>query len=450
MPHLAVIGAGPSGIFATAELLKHRDVRVDVFDRLPTPFGLVRYGVAPDHLKIKSVTAVLSKVLGDPRVRFHGNVEYGADLHADDLHECYDAAVFATGAPVARRLGVPGDELPGNYAAADLVSWYNGHPDSGRAFDTQATAVAVVGAGNVSLDIARVLLKGGAGLSSTDVPDDVLSALDADRAADTRIDVHIIVRRTAADAKFTPAELLELENLDDLDIIVDAADLENDGRHLHDTDRAAAQRVDFFHRLAEQHPRGATKRLFFRFLRSPVAINGAGRIESIRLRRNALDADGRLSGDRGTEELPVQAVIHSIGYFGQPLQGIAFDAERGVVPNVRGRVAPGVYVAGWIKRGPSGIIGSNKACAIETVEQVLAELAETQPQTAPPRTPVAALLRERGCRVVDWSGWAEIDAAEIALGRQRDRARTKISDRRRLVEIGATATRQAPAPACPQ
>lgn len=146
----------------------------------------------------------------------------------------------------------------------------------------------------------------------------------------------------------------------------------------------------------------------------------------------------------------MQAVIHSIGYFGQPLQGIAFDAERGVVPNVRGRVAPGVYVAGWIKRGPSGIIGSNKACAIETVEQVLAELAETQPQTAPPRTPVAALLRERGCRVVDWSGWAEIDAAEIALGRQRDRARTKISDRRRLVEIGATATRQAPAPACPQ
>jgi ferredoxin/flavodoxin---NADP+ reductase len=437
MPHVAVIGAGPSGIFATAELLKRSDMYVDVFDRLPTPFGLVRYGVAPDHLKIKSVTAALAKVLGDPRVHFHGNVEYGTDLYAHDLHGRYDAVLFATGAPLARRLGVPGEELPGNYAAADLVSWYNGHPDAGRAFDTPATAVAVIGAGNVSLDVARILLKGGTGLSATDVPDEVLAALDRNQVAD----VHVIVRRTAADVKFSPAELLELENLDDLDIVVDSADLANDGQQRHEDDRTVAQRAGIFRRWAQRGRRGATKRLFFRFLRSPVAINGSGRVGSVRLQLNTLDADGRLNGSRGTEELPVQAVICSIGYFGQPLQGIAFDAKRGLVPNIRGRVAPGVYVTGWIKRGPSGIIGSNKACAIETVEQMLAELAETRPQTDSPRAAVATLLRRRGCHAVDWSGWTDIDAAEIALGRRHGRARTKITDRRRLVEIGATAAR---------
>lgn len=438
MPRVTVIGAGPSGIFATAELLKHPDIRVDVFDRLPTPFGLVRYGVAPDHLKIKSVTAALSKALGDPRVRFHGNVEYGADLHAHELRELYDAVVFATGAPLARRLGIPGEDLPGNYAAADLVSWYNGHPDTGRAFDTPATAVAVVGAGNVSLDIARVLLKGGTGLSSTDVPDDVLAALDRNRVAD----VHVIVRRAAADVKFSPAELLELEKLEDLDIVVvDGADDGKDGRSIRDADHTAHQRVEIFSRWARRERRGAAKRLYFRFLRSPVAIDGSGRVESVRMRRNALAADGRIGGGgaQETEELPVQAVIRSIGYLGRPLQDIAFDAERGLVPNDRGRVAPGVYVTGWIKRGPSGIIGSNKACAIETVEQVLADLAEPRPQTdSPHSTAAAALLRSRGCRVVDWSGWTDIDAAEIALGRERDRARTKIADRRRLVEIGTS------------
>jgi len=440
MPHVAVVGAGPSGVFAAARLLQRPDVLVDVFDRLPTPFGLVRYGVAPDHLKIKSVTAALSKVLGDPRIRFHGNVEYGTDLHADELSGFYDAVVFATGAPLARRLGVPGEDLPGNHAAADFVSWYNGHPDGGRAFDARAEAVAVVGAGNVSLDVARVLLKGGSGLSATDAPDEVLAALDRDRVTE----VHVVVRRGVADAKFTPAELLELEKLDDLDIVVEGAASgtgdrrDPDADHPGHEDHSAVQRAGIFRRWAEHDRSGAGRRLFFRFLRSPVAIDGRGRVESVRLRSNTLGPGGRLDGLRETEELPVQAVIRSIGYFGRPLPGLPFDAERGVVPNIRGRVAPGVYVTGWIKRGPSGIIGSNKACAIETVEQLLADLDESPSPTAfSPHDAVPALLRRRGCRVVDWSGWAEIDAAEITLGRRKARARTKIADRGLLVEIGA-------------
>lgn len=432
MPRVAVIGAGPSGLFAAAELLRQPDARVDVVDALPTPFGLVRYGVAPDHPKIKSVTATLSRVFADPRARFLGNVEYGTHMTLADLRRLYDAVVFATGAPLARRLGIPGEDLAGSYTAADLVPWYNGHPDVGRAFTTPATSVAIIGAGNVSLDIARILLKGGRGLSGTDIPDDVTAVLDRPRITDIRI----IARRGVADVKFSPAELLELERLDQTSLIVDGRDvvLSRQDQTRYAEERAVAQRVNIFRRWAAQARHAAPRRLSFVFHRSPIEIGGSRRVESLRLRRT----DHR-PGTPETEELPVQAVVRSIGYLGRELAGIAFDPASGTVPNEHGRVMPGLYVTGWIKRGPTGVIGANKACAAETVRTLLADLG-----TAPRRVrddaddALAALLERRGCRVVTWRGWTRIDAAEVALGAEHGRTRMKIRDRPRLLEIAAS------------
>ena len=431
MPRVAVIGAGPSGLFAAAELLKQPDVRVDVVDALPTPFGLVRYGVAPDHPKIKTVTATLSKVFADPRATFLGNVEYGTHLTLADLRRLYDAVVFATGAPLARGLGIPGEDLAGSYTAADLVSWYNGHPDAGRPFSTPAASVAIIGAGNVSLDIARILLKGGRGLSGTDIPDHVTAMLDRPRITDIRI----IARRGVADVRFSPAELLELERLDHTDLIVDSRDviLSPQDQALYAEDRAVTQRVDIFRRWAGLAGHAAPRRLSFMFHRSPTEIGGSTRVESLRLRMNDHPPE-----TAETEELPVQAVVRSIGYLGRELAGIAFDPASGTVPNEGGRVMPGVYVTGWIKRGPSGVIGSNKACAAETVRSLLADLGKAPREVRDgTEDALAALLEGRGCRVVTWRGWTKIDAAEVALGRERGRTRMKICDRPRLLDIAA-------------
>jgi ferredoxin--NADP+ reductase len=423
MRHVAVIGAGPSGLFAAAELLKRPDVAVDVYDRLPTPFGLVRYGVAPDHLKIKSVAAALSKVFADPRVRFFGNVAYGDQLSLPDLRSAYDAVLFATGAARSRCLGIPGEDLPGSYAAADLVSWYNALPSAGCGFGAPAAAIAVIGAGNVSLDIARVLLKSGRGLASTDVPDPVLGTLEDNAVTD----VHVVVRRGVADVKFSPAELLELGKLDHIEIVVDATELVLDAEasRRYAEDRLVAARVDVFRDWAGRPHGRAAKRLHFLFGWSPVEITGTERVVSVRLLRR----------DGVAEDLEVDAVVRAIGYLGEAVEGIPFDDDNGVVPHLGGRVAPGVYVAGWIKRGPSGVIGSNKACAIETVTRLLADLDESPHAGASPET-VEAVLRRAACQVVDWAGWTKIDTAEISLGRERGRARTKIADLSQLVDLG--------------
>jgi ferredoxin--NADP+ reductase len=431
MPRVAIIGAGPSGLFAAAELLKQPDVLVDVVDALPTPFGLVRYGVAPDHPKIKTVTATLAKVFADPRATFLGNVDYGTHLTLADLRRLYDAVVFATGAPLARSLGIPGEDLAGSYAAADLVSWYNGHPDAGCAFSTSAASIAIIGAGNVSLDIARILLKGGRGLSGTDIPGHVSDMLDRSRMTDIRI----IARRGVADVRFSPAVLLELERLDYTDLIVDSRDVilrQDQARYAED--RAVAQRVDIFRRWAGHAGHAAPRRLSFMFHRSPIEIGGSTRVESLRLRMN-----GHPPETARTEELNVQAVVRSIGYLGRQLAGIAFDPASGTVPNDGGRVVPGVYVTGWIKRGSSGVIGSNKACAAETVRNLLADLGNAPRQVRDGAgDALAALLERRGRRVVTWRGWTKIDAAEVALGREHGRTRTKICDPPRLVEIAAS------------
>ena len=420
MPRITVVGAGPSGLFATAELLTRPGVQVDVLDRLPTPFGLVRYGVAPDHLKIKSVTTTLSTVFGDPRVRFYGNVEYGVDVTLTELRAVSDAVLLATGAQVANRLGIPGEDLPGSFAAAELVSWYNGHPVDGRPWTGLASAVAVIGGGNVALDVARVLLKGGAGLHGTDIPDEVSDGLDAHPVTD----VHLVIRRGVANVKFTPAELLELGHLD-VDILVDPADMVLDDAEAERvrTERLVGQRVTMFSGWAERPVRGAAKRLHFHFRSGPAEILGGDRVRGLRLRGVA-------------EVLPVEAVVAAVGYRGRPLPDVVFDPGSGTVPHTKGRVEDGVYVAGWLKRGPSGVIGSNKQDAVESVRSLFADLdADVLPSAAHPDG-LSALLAARGKDVVGWEGWQFIDAAEIALGSRAGVARTKITDRDRLVRIG--------------
>ncbi|NKQ57916.1 FAD-dependent oxidoreductase [Amycolatopsis sp. K13G38] len=412
MTHVAVVGAGPSGIFATTALLKRDDVRVDVFDRTPTPFGLVRYGVAPDHLKIKSVVRTLHKTMSDPRVTFRGNVTLGRDLTLDDLDREYAAVVLATGAPRPRRLGIPGEDLPGHVSAGTLVDWYNGRPAAGQA--AQARRVVVIGAGNVALDIARVLLRGG-GLAHTDVTDAVLHVLNRNPVREVRV----LVRGGVADTKFTPAELLELDKLADLDIVVDPGELTltEDDRARCETDRTVAARVEAFRRWSTRPRTGAPRSLTFRFRQAAEELTGTGRVEQVRL--------------RGGERVPADLVVSAIGYRGEPLAGVPFDPRLGRIPHVRGRVGPGLYVTGWAKRGPSGVIGTNKACAIETVEGLLADLPVDDREPG-----IDATLAAHGTRVVTWRGWLAIDAAEIALGAQNDRTRTKIADLARLVEIG--------------
>lgn len=429
--HVAVVGAGPSGIFAAAELTKRPDVQVDVFDRLPTPFGLVRYGVAPDHLTIKRVTAALTKTLTHDQVRFVGNVTVGTDVDLDRLRGAYDRVLVATGAPHARELGIPGEDLPGVYSAADLVSWYNGHPLGGRAFTTDTDSLAVVGAGNVSLDVARVLLKGGSGLGETDVPDPVLAALDRRPVRD----VHIVVRRSVADVKFSPPELADFERIDDLDLVVDPAQLVLGASELarYESDRTVAARVEVFRSWAARPRTGAGRRLHVHFLRSPVEVIGSRSVEGLRLQVNetGLMASGR------SETIPVGAVVRSVGYRAAPLPGLPFDATEGRVPHADGYVGDRTHVVGWIKRGPSGVIGTNKACAIDSVRVLLASL-DVDPVHVDPDER-AALLADLADREVTWPGWVAIDHAERSLGEASGRSRTKITDAAEMVVIARQA-----------
>lgn len=411
MTRVAVVGAGPSGIFAAAELLTRPDVLVDVFDAAPTPFGLVRYGVAPDHLKIKSVTRVLARTLADPRVRFLGNVDIGKDIPLATLRERYRAVVLAVGAPDHNPLRIPGGDLPGHLPAGDLVDWYNGRP-AARYEPGERRRVAVIGGGNVALDVARILLRGSAGLDHTDVPDHVLD----DLARHPTTDVHLVVRRGPAESRFTPAELAELESIPDLDLHV--------GGSLPDStpaDRTSVTRLAAFRRWRDRSPTGAGRRLTVHFHAPPVELVGPGRVRAL-----ALPAT----------RLPVDLVVSAIGFRGRPVPGAPFDPATGTVPHEKGRVEPGLYVAGWIKRGPAGVVGANKACAQETVATLLADLAPDGDDADPRLT--------AGLPAVPWSGWLAIERAETALGATRSRARTTIHERHRLVEIGTAPEDPAP------
>jgi ferredoxin--NADP+ reductase len=425
-------------VYAADALTRGADgVSVDVLDRLPAPYGLVRYGVAPDHMKMKSVDAALRKVLERDSVRFVGNVEVGTDLTLADLRRHYDAVLFATGAAVDRRLGVPGEDLPGSFSATDFVAWYSGHPDAALdRFTLRARRVVVIGVGNVAVDVARVLAKTAAELSSTDVPGHVLDVLEAS----TVEEVTMVGRRGPAQARFTTKELRELGELANADVLLDPADLDLTEADLAevDGDRTLRANLEVLRSWAGRELEGRPRRLTLRFWLRPAEVLGVDAVTGLRTERTRL-AGGRLVGTGQTVDLPAEMVLRSVGYRGVPLAGLPFDETTGVVPHAAGRVLteagplPGVYVAGWVKRGPTGVIGTNKSDAAETVATLLADAAGLP--RAPERDPdaVLGLLCDRGVDPVEWSGWQAIDAAERALGADRGCVRVKIADRRALL-----------------
>lgn len=447
MLQVAVVGAGPAGVYATAALTDRPDVRVDVIDRLPCPFGLVRYGVAPDHPKIRSISGALTTILERPAVRFLGNVEVGTVLSLADLHEHYDAIVLASGAAVDRRLQIPGEDLPGSSSATEFVAWYCGHPDSDpHRFALSAESVAVVGLGNVALDVARMLTRPAEDLVDTTLPEQVLEVL---RASTVR-DLHLVGRRGPAQARFTTKELRELGELADVDLLVDADELvlDDDSAALVESEPVLRRNLEVLTEWAARTPAGRPRRIHLHFMRRPVEVlaGSDGRVAGLRLERTQLDERGHAVGTGQYETLDVGMVLRSVGYRGLPIPGMPFDPGNGTIPNQAGRVVhdgavvPGEYVAGWAKRGPSGVIGTNKHDANETVAS-LVEDAAALPE-APVRDPQAILdlLRDRGAEVVDWQGWRAIVQAEVDLGRRLGRGGVTIADRQALLAAaGVTA-----------
>ncbi|MBG0828772.1 FAD-dependent oxidoreductase [Planomonospora sp. ID67723] len=412
---VVIVGSGPAGIY-TAEALARQapgPVEVDVLERLPTPYGLVRYGVAPDHTSIKSIAGYLRRVLELPGVRFLGGVEFGRDVTTEDLLACYDAVVYCTGAMVDRRMGIPGEDLPGSVAATDFVNWYCGHPDMpGDRFVLDSPEIAVIGVGNVAVDVVRVLAKTAEELRATDVPEEVLARLASSQVKA----IHMIGRRGPEHAKFTLKELRELGELANADVCVrpDEAPVSVD---LADLPRQVRGNVEVIRAWAARPPEGRPRRLDVRFWMRPVEILGDGRVEALRLERTRLEG-GRVVGTGEFETLPVGMVLRSVGYQSVPLPGVPFSEATMTVPNEAGRVRGREYVAGWLKRGPTGVIGTNKSDAAETVRTLLADLAGREPVR---RAEPDALLAERGVSPVTYRQWLDIEAAEAALARSLDR-----------------------------
>lgn len=449
---VAVVGAGPAGIYASDILARSgEDVAIDLIERLPAPFGLVRYGVAPDHPRIKQIIVALHKVLGRGDIRLLAGVDYGTDVTLDELRERYDAVVFATGAIRDAGLAVPGIDLQGSYGAADFVSWYDGHPDVPRTWPLEAREVAVLGAGNVALDVSRMLTKHAKDLLPTDVPPNVYQVL----AANPVTDVHVFARRGPAQVKFSPLELRELGHVPDVDVVVYPEDFDFDAGSMaaihssNQTKQVVTTLTDWT--LKEPENLRASRRIHLHFLARPVAVLGeGGRVVGLRTERTALTGDGNVAGTGQTRDWPVQAVYRAVGYFGSPLPGLPFDEVAGVIPNRGGRVTspdgkplPGLYTTGWIKRGPVGLIGHTKSDASETIAH-LREDAATLPK-APDREPssIDELLASRGVRPVDWSGWLRLDSHERALGEVEGRERVKVVPRDEMLEISL---RPAPTP----
>ena len=416
---VAIVGSGPAGFYAAGSLLgADVPVEVDMFERLPTPWGLVRLGVAPDHPKIKSVSRAFEKISAQAGFRFFGNVEVGRHVSHEELCAHYDAVVYAVGAQSDRRMGIPGEDLPGSWPATEFVAWYNGHPDFQELeFDLSVERAVVIGNGNVAVDVARMLALTAEELAPTDTTDPAIDAI----AGSGIKEIVMIGRRGPAQAAFTTPELQELGELDGADVIVDAAEL--DGAEPKDTN--AERNLEVLREFAARQPSGKPKRLVLRFFRSPVALEGNGRVEAVELVRNTLDGDLRAVPTDDHETLPAGIVFRSVGYRGVELPGVPFDERSSTVPNDRGRVERGAYVTGWIKRGPSGVIGTNKKDASETVELLLEDLRDG-PRKDRPANGIEALLMERGVRFVLYPGWTSIDELERAAGEKVGRPRVKL------------------------
>ena len=457
LTRIAVIGSGPAGFYAAGHLLKEGAVDVDMLERLPTPWGLVRSGVAPDHPKIKSVTRVYEKTAAHPRFRFFGNVNFGQHVSREDLLCHYDAIVYATGSPVDRPLGIPGEDLPGSHAATEFVGWYNGHPDhTDLEVDLlSAERAVVVGNGNVALDVARMLVLAPSELAGTDTADHALEVL----AANNVNEVIVLGRRGPAQAAFTNPELLELGELADADVIVEGEELER-ALAVHDetaeADITCRRNVEILRGYAERTPVGHSKRIVLRFLLSPTAFvaGSDGRLGAVQLVRNELVAgdDGALRAHATdeTETISCELAFRAVGYRGLPLPAVAFDERAGVIPNDGGRVRDlesgekqvGEYVVGWIKRGPSGVIGTNKKDAQETVDAILADLGNGAAHS--PRRPdpalVEKLLRERQPDLITYSGWEAIDRHERELGEAQGRPRVKLTRIEEMLQVASEET----------
>ena len=449
---VAIVGSGPSGFYAAGQLLSHKELtaEVDLFERLPTPWGLVRGGVAPDHPKIKSVSRVYEKTARKPGFRFFGNVEVGRDVSAEELLEWYDAVLYAVGTAGDRKAGIPGEDLPGSHSATEFVGWYNGHPDyRDLEFDLSGERAIVVGNGNVAVDVARMLTLTHDELSATDTADHAIEAFDA---AGIR-EIVILGRRGPQQAAFTNPELLELGELPDADVVIDPADLQIE-QEFHDggLEGTAKRNMEILHEYAQRAPAGKHKRVVLRFLSSPLEIVGDGKVEAVKVARNELyrdDADVlRARPTDEVETLEAGIVFRAIGYTGVPLPGLPFDERRGVIPNERGRVngTERTYVAGWIKRGPSGVIGTNKKDATETVDALLEDLEQGKLAADTPRADaetIAAEMRRRQPELVDYAAWELIDEAERGAGEPLGRPRVKLTRIEELLDAAGVRSEQA-------
>jgi ferredoxin--NADP+ reductase len=433
---VAVVGSGPAGFYAAGALLA-ADAQVDMIERLPTPWGLVRLGVAPDHPKIKSVSRAFEKIAAQDGFRFLGNVEVGRDVQHDELLELYDAVVYAVGAQTDRRMGIPGEDLPGSWPATEFVAWYNGHPDFQHLeFDLSGKRAVVIGNGNVAVDVARMLALTLGELDPTDTTD---AAIDAIAGCGIE-EIVMVGRRGPAQAAFTTPELIELGELAGADVIVDPKDLE--GAEPHDTN--SERNLEVLREYASRIPAGKPRRIVLRFFHSPTAILGDERVTGIELVRNVLDENERAVATEDKETLDCGVVFRSVGYRGVALPGVPFDDSRGVIPNESGRVAERVYAAGWIKRGPSGVIGTNKKDATETVELLVSDLSDA-PRLGKSADDVDAFLVERGARPVIYSGWTSIDERERSAGEPRGRPRVKLCTWDELLEAAGIAADRNPA-----
>ncbi len=443
---LAIVGAGPAGIYAADLLIKSElrdfEVSIDLFDLLPAPYGLVRYGVAPDHPRIKGIIRALYEVLDRGDIRFFGNVKYGTDITLEDLKKHYNAVIFSTGAIKDADLNILGIDLDGSYGAADFVNWYDAHPDVPRTWPLNAREIAVIGNGNVALDVARVLVKHPQDMLSTDIPANVYEGLKSSPVTD----VHVFGRRGPAQVKFTPLELREATHIEGVDCSVYDEDFKYDegSQEAIDSNNQTRVMVNTLEALrAEPQNTGAPRRLHLHFFSAPVEVLGEdGKVAAIRIERTELDGRGGVTSTGEFREIPVQAVYRAVGYFGSALDQVPYDAKYGVIPNDGGRVLDadgkqidGVYATGWIKRGPVGLIGHTKSDALETIGNVIADRAKWWSPENADESAVDALLNSRGVEFVGWPQWLLIDAQEKALGEAEGRERIKLVEREDFLRV---------------
>jgi ferredoxin--NADP+ reductase len=415
-------------------------VSIDLFERQPAPFGLIRYGVAPDHPRIKGIVKALHQVLSKPELRLLGNVEYGVDLKLDDLRRHYDAVIFTTGAEKDRDLDIPGIDLPGSFGGADFVSWFDGHPDVPREWPLEAESIAVVGAGNVGLDVARMLSKTADELLVTEIPDNVYQGLKASPVRE----VHVFARRGPAQAKFTPLELRELDHSPNVEVIVHPEDIEFDEGSM--AAIRGSKQVDMVVKTLQEwaiRDQGdRPKRLHLHFFHSPAEVLGDGKVTGLRTERTELTGDGNVRGTGEFHDWDVQAVYRAVGYLSAQLPEVPFDHATGTIPHSAGRVldidespVPGVYATGWIKRGPIGLIGHTKGDAAETVTSLLADAPNLPTPAQPDPDAILGFLADRGVPFTTWEGWGKLDAHERALGEPHGRERIKVVERDEMIRV---------------